>query len=228
MATMVTMVTSTRPATKKGIGSGTKFSGGNGKKPGSNGWKGGDGGNKFSPGKYKVTMWIILASIVMMFAALSSTYVVLASNEQRQPVTMPRMFFLSTAIILTSSWAFTRAKRALVSDQLKTYRKWLSLTLVLGFAFIASQLAGWRELASEGVYFTGQPHSSFFYLFTGLHGAHIFGGITLLLFLFLRARSAKLATDTEKSQTWTSVIGLYWHAMDGIWIWLFLLLLILK
>lgn len=223
------MVTSTRPATKKGIGSGTNFPGGNGKKPGSNGWHGNNGAEKkFSPGKYRVTMWIILASIVMMFAALSSAYVVLAGNEQRRPVSMPRMFFVSTSIIVTSSWTFTKAKRRQFASNSKGYLKWLSLTLVLGLAFLLSQLAGWRELASEGVYFAGQPHSTFFYLFTGLHGAHLFGGIALLLLLLVRTRSAKMVADVPRSQTWTSTVGLYWHAMDAIWIWLFLLLLILK
>src|SRR5678815_4121525 len=113
------MVTSTKKVTDKGIGSGGKFPGPNGKKPGGNGWHG-DGGDdrskrKFSPASYRITMWMVLAAIVMMFGALSAAYV-MVSEEQHQRVPMPRMFFVSTALILVSSVTFRRAKRSLQED----------------------------------------------------------------------------------------------------------------
>jgi len=224
------MVTSTKTATKKGTGSGPRFPGPNGKKPGGNGWQGGDGKRKFSPARYRVTMWVILAAIAMMFVAISGAYIyiILSAGEQRQPVAMPPMFFVSTGIILTSSWTLERAKRSLQLAQSQRYIKWLVLTLGLGFAFLGSQLVGWRELARAGVYFAGHPQSSFFYFFTGVHGAHLIGGIVLLLYLLLRTRNFALAIDSERNLAWAAVVRLYWHAMDAIWIWLFLLLLILK
>src|SRR5215510_13583723 len=128
---MAIMVTSTKTATKKGTGSGPKFPGPNGKKPGGNGWHGGDEKRKFSPARYRITMWVILAAIAMMFAAISGTYayISLSSDEPRQPVAMPPMFFVSTGIILTSSWTLERAKRSLHLAQSKGYVKWLLLTL---------------------------------------------------------------------------------------------------
>jgi cytochrome c oxidase subunit 3 len=222
------MVTSTKTATKKGTGPGPRFPGPNGKKPGGNGWRGGDGKRKFSPARYRITMWVILAAIAMMFAAISSAYIILSTDEQRQPVAMPPMFFVSTGIILTSSWTLQRAKRSLHLAQSKGYIKWLLITLALGLSFLGSQLIGWRELARAGVYFAGHPHSSFFYFFTGLHGAHLIGGILLLTYLLFRTRNFALAVDSEKNLAWAAVVGLYWHAMDAIWIWLFLLLLILR
>jgi cytochrome c oxidase subunit III len=222
------MVTSTKPATKKGVGSGNGFPGPNGKKPGGNGWRGDGSRRGFSPGKYKVTMWVALASIVMMFVALSSAYIVLAGNQDRQPVKMPPMFFVSTAVIVASSWTYHRASRSLSAKVFKGHARWLLITLLLGVAFLGSQLTGWRELAQAGVYFAGQPHSSFFYLFTGLHGAHLTGGIVLLMVLVVRTRRQPVPIDFEKERTWTGVVGLYWHTMDVIWIWLFLLLLVFK
>jgi cytochrome c oxidase subunit 3 len=175
-------------------------------------------------------MWVILAAIAMMFVAISGAYIYIISStgEQRQPVAMPPMFFVSTGIILTSSWTLERAKRSLHLAQSQGYIKWLVFTLVLGFAFLGSQLVGWRELARAGVYFAGHPHSSFFYFFTGVHGAHLLGGIVLLLYLLSRTRNFALAIDSERNLAWAAVVRLYWHAMDAIWIWLFLLLLILK
>src|SRR5215211_3813746 len=103
---MATMVTSTKKATTRGIGSGGNFPGPNGKKPGGNGWHGGDGSKrKFSPATYRITMWVVLAAIVMMFAALSSVYI-MSSEEQRRAIAMSPMFVLSTALILISSGTF--------------------------------------------------------------------------------------------------------------------------
>ena len=138
-------------------------------------------------------MWVVLAAIVMMFAALSSVYV-MSNEEQRQPVAMPPMFFVSTGLILVSSFTFSKAKRSLQLDQLRAHKRWLLVTLVLGVGFLTSQLIGWRELANTGVYFTGHPRSTFFYLATALHGAHLVGGIGLVLYVLLRSlRAAEVA-----------------------------------
>ena len=224
------MVTSTKKATSKGIGSGGRFPGPNGKKPGGNGFHGGDGSKrKFSPSGYRLTMWMVLAAIVMMFGALSAAYLYgRFSEEQHRPVAMPRMFFVSTGLILLSSATFQRAKGSLQQDHAGAYLKWLLVTLALGIAFVGSQLAGWRELARAGVYFSGHPRSTFFYLATALHAGHLLGGIGLVLYLVVRRLRPLWPLYAEKNTAWTRVVGLYWHAMDGIWIWLFVLLLIFK
>ena len=229
---MATMVTSTKKATNKGFGSGGRFPGPNGKKPGGNGFHGGGGSGdrkkrKFSPAGYGLTMWMVLAAIVMMFGALSVAYV-MVSEEKRTPVPMPRMFFVSTALILVSSVTFHRARRSLQQDHTGAYLKWLLATLGLGIAFLASQLIGWRELARAGVYFSGHPRSTFFYLATALHGGHLLGGIGLVFYLVIRRLRPLWPLNAEKNTAWTRVVGLYWHTMDGIWIWLFVLLLIFK
>jgi cytochrome c oxidase subunit 3 len=173
-------------------------------------------------------MWVIPAAIAMMFGNSGAyIYIIASTGEQRQPPQC-RPCSVSTGIILASSWTLERAKRSLHLAQSQGYIKWLVSTLVLGLAFLGSQLVGWRELARAGVYFAGHPHSSFFYFFTGVHGAHLLGGIVLLSYLLLRTRNFALAIDSERNLAWAAVVRLYWHAMDAIWIWLFLLLLILK
>jgi len=222
------MVTSTKKVPSKGIGSGGNFPGPNGKKPGGNGFHGGDPSKrKFSPATYRITMWIVLAAVLMMFAALSSVYI-MSSEEQRRPIAMPSMFFVSTGLILVSSGTFHRAKRSLQQDRPRAYLRWLLITLALGVAFLGSQLIGWRELARAGVYFSGHPRSTFFYLATALHGAHLAGGIGLVFYLVVRRLRLGWLLHGQKNSTWHNVVGLYWHTMDGIWVWLFLLLLIFK
>ena len=222
------MVTSTKKVPSKGIGSGGNFPGPNGKKPGGNGFHGGDQSKrKFSPATYRITMWIVLAAVLMMFAALSSVYI-MSSEEQRRPIAMPSMFLVSTGLILVSSATFHQAKRSLQQDRPRAYLRWLLVTLGLGVAFLGSQLIGWRELARAGVYFSGHPRSTFFYLATALHGAHLAGGIGLVFYLVVRRLRLGWLLHGEKNTTWHNVVGLYWHTMDGIWVWLFLLLLIFK
>jgi cytochrome c oxidase subunit 3 len=222
------MVTSTKKAANRGLGSGGRFPGPNGKKPGGNGFHGGDRSKrKFSPATYRITMWVVLAAVVMMFAALSSVYI-MSSEEQRRPIAMPSMFFVSTGLILVSSGTFHTAKRSLQQDRPRAYLRWLLATFALGVGFLGSQLVGWRELARSGVYFSGHPRSTFFYLATALHGAHLVGGIGLVLYLVFRRVRPGWLLHGAKNSTWHGVVGLYWHTMDGIWVWLFLLLLIFK
>lgn len=223
---MATTVTSTRPETKKGArGGGPKLPGPNGKGPHGNGWHGDGKQRRFSPAAYRIMMWVILAAIVMMFAAMSSIYIALAGGEEWKPIAVPRIFFLSTAVIILSSVTLEFARRGLKAEKRKAYNRWLVLTLLLGFTFLVTQLLAWRELRAQGVYLAGNPHSSFFYLFTGVHGVHLLGGVLALLVLVVRMRMRKKA-DPLRTEASTSAVSRYWHTMDGLWLWLFLLLLI--
>jgi cytochrome c oxidase subunit 3 len=227
---MATTVTSTRSATKKDtrVGGGPKPPGPNGKGPRGNGQPGGhdDKRGKLSPAAYRITTWVVVAAVVMMFAALSGAYIFLSRGEQGVTVAMPRMFFLSTGLILLSSISFESAKRSLKQGGVTSYVRLLAITLFLGLLFLAAQLMGWRELAAQGIYFASHPHSSFFYFLTGVHGIHLLGGILALLYLVDRTRRNGGQVTSERGRTLTDVVSLYWHAMDGLWLWVFLLLLV--
>ncbi len=226
---MATTVTGTRTRESKGVG-GPGLRGPNGKN--GNGWRknGAEDSERRgpSPDTYRITMWVVLASIIMMFVALSSAYIVLSGTDNWRPVRMPGMFFLSTGLILTSSVTIEAAKLSLKRRADEKSARWITVTLILGLAFLLSQLAGWRQLAAQGVYFAGHPHSSFFFIFTGLHGIHLLGGILALGYLVVRGFRNWQGTPTIKRKALTDVVSLYWHVMDGLWIWLFLLLLIWK
>jgi cytochrome c oxidase subunit 3 len=229
---MAARLTGTKTVPKKGTraGKGPGFPGPNGKGPRGNGWKRGDEPKRrLSGSAYRVTMLVVLAAVLMMFAALSGVYLygVFTGDAPRQSVTMPHMFFLSTAVILTSSYSLEHAKRSLKLGKQTSSLQWTGATLLLGLIFLVCQLLGWRELRAQGVYFSGQPHSSFFYFFTGVHGIHLLGGIVALIYLLSRLRQA-LAPLSEKTEITAQVVSIYWHAMDAVWIWLFLLLLLWK
>jgi cytochrome c oxidase subunit 3 len=178
--------------------------------------------------RYRLGTWVAMASILMLFTALSSAYIVrAASSSDWQPLAMPRILLLSSALLLVSSVTLERARRKLKQAASNAYKSWLLLTVVLGVGFLVSQLIAWRQLAKQGVYIASNPHSSFFYLFTAAHAVHLLGGLTALGYLSLRSRASledKSAMAMSKAQAKADAVTLYWHFMDFLWLYLFVLL----
>src|SRR3954454_2104598 len=114
------------------------------------------GGNQPSrdetPHHYRIGVWVAVASILMLFMALTSAYVFRAAVAGWQELRTPPMLWASTAIILASSVAFELARRNLRRDDAPAYSRWLGVAVLLGFAFLASQLLAWRGLIAQGVY----------------------------------------------------------------------------
>jgi cytochrome c oxidase subunit III len=206
-----------RPKEAANLGGGDGF--------GSRGFGGGGGEPRdwsVPPRAYHTGMWMALAAITMLFAAFTSAMVVrkgLGGDWVRTG--LPRILYLNTAVLLMSSLTFEWARGALRSGQDERFRSQLYVTLALGIAFIAGQLIAWRELAHRGVYLATNPSSSFFYLLTGAHGLHLLGGIVALGYLVFRAR--KLA-ESLKGRAAVDVTALYWHFMDGLWIYILIIL----
>lgn len=220
---MATMVTSTRPVVQKGGGPGLPGPGPNG-----NGSKRKDAFREPDSrgNRYRIGMWVALASIVMMFTSLSSAYIVRsATSRDWVPLAMPRILLVSTALILISSVTLEIARRRLKRSLQDAYARFVLLTALLGAGFLASQVIAWRQLAAQGIYLASHPHSSFFYLLTGAHAVHLLGGLLALAFLWIRSRrhTAEPFTVANRQAT-ADAVTIYWHFMDGLWIYLFLLL----
>lgn len=179
-----------------------------------------------SGSRYRIGIWVAIAGIVMLFTALSSAYIVRsASSNDWVPLTMPKVLWLSTTVILVSSLTIELSKRSLKLQRNSRYGMWLLVTAALGSVFVASQLMAWRALARQGVYVSSNPHSSFFYLFTAAHGLHVLGGILALAYLLLRTRKKRDTVEGELRRVGAAEAAtIYWHFMDGLWICLFLLL----
>jgi cytochrome c oxidase subunit III len=165
--------------------------------------------------RYRIGMWVSLASIAMLFTSLSSAYVVRSGTiNDWFPLAVPRVMFGSTALILLSSVSIEIARRKLRHGFVESYSRYLLLTGFLGLGFLISQLLAWRQLVQQGVYIQSHPHSSFFYLLTGVHGLHVLGGLLALTFVWLKSRRQAAA----------DAVSIYWHFMGALWIYLFLLL----
>jgi cytochrome c oxidase subunit 3 len=230
---MATTVTSTERKTLEGIGVWQGPGGGNGKPR--NGHNGGGGkrddgdGRRLSLARSRITIRIVLAGVVMMFGALTVSYIFISLNGEWNPISLPWFLWLSTGLIVLSSLTFRVARKYLKDGFDRFYSRWLLVTALLGLAFLGSQLLAWRQLVAQGIYLASNPHSGFFYLLTGAHGVHLLGGIIAIDYLLLRTRHRRNDQGDElKRETAVEVVALYWHFMDGLWICLFLLLLVWK
>ena len=182
-------------------------------------------GNRFRTGA-----WVVIAGIVMLFTALTSSYIVRsASSNDWRPIAMPKVLWLSTALIVISSMTMEISRRSLKRQRDAGYGRWLMITVVLGLAFLASQLLAWRQLVRQGVYLASNPYNSFFYLFTAAHGLHLLGGILALGYLLLRTTRKRSTLEGELRRAGAAdAATIYWHFMDGLWVALFLLLFFWK
>jgi cytochrome c oxidase subunit 3 len=101
-------------------------------------------------------------------------------------------------------------------------KRWLALGGILGLAFLVGQLAAWRQLVNAGVYVPSTLQSGFFYILTGLHGLHLFGGVVAIGYVMVQALKERL---TALNYEPLKLCALFWHVMDALWIYLFVLLL---
>ena len=181
-------------------------------------------GSSFPISKGQIGVWILLTAVIMLFAGLSSAYIVLRGVPAWQRIELPWLLWPNTAILLLSSIAIDISRRALRRNDLQSMKRWLATGGVLGLAFLIGQLAAWRQLVDAGVYLPSTLQSGFFYILTGLHGLHLLGGVVALGLVLWKAVKDRLSVFNYEP---LKLCALYWHVMDALWIYLFLLLLLL-
>ena len=225
---MAATATGTDQVVKAGIGGGPRPRNGNGFHK--NGGGGDDTPLRFSPARYRIGVWMAIGSILMLFVALISAYVVRsASSDDWHRIAAPKVLWLSTALLLTSSFTIELSRRSLKSKNESGYSLWLMNTVILGIAFVGSQLLAWRQLVRQGAYLASNPYNSFFYLFTAAHGVHVLGGLCALAYLVIRTRGRRNSVEAELRRLGAAdAVTVYWHFMDVLWIGLFMLLTLWK
>jgi cytochrome c oxidase subunit III len=175
----------------------------------------------------KFALWLFMVSVIMVFGAFTSAYIVRQAEGNWMDFAMPSMFWVTTIIILVSSgtmhWAYLAVKR----DNIEMAKVAISITTVLGVAFLVGQLMGWSELINEGVHFVGRDGSgvsgSFLYVISGVHGVHVISGVIFLLFVLVAVFRFKAHS---KSLLRIEMCATYWHFLDVLWLYLFVFLLL--
>jgi cytochrome c oxidase subunit 3 len=204
--------------------------GGGGKLPPTGGDDGGDSGRRRGPQRpssrrYATAILIAIVSIVMFFMAMASAYIYLRANSNRWvPLHLPWIIWVNTAFLLLSSGAMEFARRRLALADVAQFRKLWAGATTLGVLFLIGQLVAWRQFVLAGFYVSTNQASSFFYIFTGLHGLHLLGGICALLYVSFRKFEKAKVSRTVAAE----VASYYWHFMDGLWLFLLALLVLGK
>ena len=188
---------------------------------------GGDGGGsrggspRVPERAYFTVVQLSLAGIVMFFMALTSSFLVRKGlGNDWVSFTLPRVIWVNTLVLLASSATIVIAVRQIERGMVTAFRQWWAYTTALGVIFLIGQLLAWRQLAGEGVYLITNPSSSFFYLLTALHGLHLAGGILALLYVRFRPWQRSRINQLTAAR----LASIYWHFMDGLWIFLLALL----
>jgi cytochrome c oxidase subunit 3 len=197
--------------------------------PGGGGDDDGDRGGSGVPGAGLLAMRFLLVSISMLFLTIGVVYHERAKAPAHwQHIHVPPLLWLSTALILASTWTLELARAAFERKNSLRYARWLELTAAIGVAFLGTQVFALRELAGQGIYLRNNPHSSLFYVLTGVHGLHLLGGIAALVFLLIKAsvRPEVVLFDFKRQRNRAAAAALYWHFLAGIWLCLFLALLL--
>lgn len=177
----------------------------------------------------KLLLWFAMASMTMMFAGITSAFVVSKSREDwMKDFQFPSAFYFSTLAIVLCSVTFHLAQKAIQKDNRSLVSSLLLVTLGLGIAFVALQFAGFAQLIDQGYYFTG-PESNiattFLYVIAVVHMAHLAGGIISLLIIIYNHFKQKY----NSTQFLGIELGaMYWHFLDFLWICLFLFLYFFK
>jgi cytochrome c oxidase subunit 3 len=173
---------------------------------------------------HKFALWVAIASIIMMFAGLTSAYIVKSGQANWQEVQTPAIFWASTAVLLLSSITMQSALRAVKQRSMPTYRVLLALTLVLGIIFVVLQWLGFSWMWERGVRFEGSGAGQFLYIIFGLHAIHVLGGIIALAVILAKQY---LGRSRTYNSTPAEVMSTYWHFVDVLWIYLLVFFLFL-
>jgi cytochrome c oxidase subunit 3 len=171
--------------------------------------------------RYQTAILLAMVSICMFFMALSAAFLVRKTGKDWVNFKLPSIIWVNTIVLLTSSLTIDLARRRLALNDLVGFKTMWRATTALGVAFVVGQVVAWRDLVQMGFYVGSNPSSSFFYVFTAAHAAHLIGGILALFYVLFRdfRKTARLSLPVA-----AEVTSYYWHFMDGLWLFLVALL----
>ena len=170
----------------------------------------------------KFVLWLFMVSIVMIFASLTSAYIVRQAEGNWELFSLPKIFYYSSGVIFLSSVAMHWALSCARKNNVPLLRIAISITTVLGMTFLIMQYLGWQELQTMGIFFDGNVSGAFLYVLTGVHAAHLVTGVIFLVIMLVAAFQYKVHS---KQMLKIEMCATYWHFLDGLWIYLFFFLL---
>lgn len=174
---------------------------------------------------HKFTLWVAIGSITMMFAGLTSAYIVKRNQPNWLTFDIPVIFWYSTAVIVLSSITIMLSRKYFAQKEMAKYRQLMAVTTLLGILFVIMQFIGFKQLTAEGITLTKNVAYSFLYIIVGLHALHVLGGVIALIVIYLKGFSKRIKSYSAVP---VEVMSIYWHFVDLLWIYLLVFLLMIR
>ncbi|MCB0492459.1 MAG: cytochrome c oxidase subunit 3 [Cyclobacteriaceae bacterium] len=171
----------------------------------------------------KFAMWLFVASVGMLFASLTSAYIVRQAEGNWLYFDLPATLYWTTAVIVLSSVTMQMAYWAAKKDLLDRVKVLVSITMGFGLVFLVGQWMAWLDLIDNNIHLIGNPSGSFLYIITGLHGLHIISALVYLVIVLVSAYRFKIHS---RSLAQIEMCTTYWHFLGGLWLYLFIFLLL--
>lgn len=174
----------------------------------------------------KFALWLFIVSVVMLFGAWTSAYIVKRGEPGWSSFELPGEFWFSTLIIILSSVTMVWAQRSARRDNLEQTKVALGLTTALGVLFLLGQWMAWQKMVEMNYYFSGtgsNSSSSFIYVLSGFHGLHIISGLIVLALALVATFRYKVHS---RNMLRMELCSTYWHFLGGLWLYLFVFLLL--
>ena len=181
-------------------------------------------------GLYTIGLATTLAFVTVTFAALILVFFIRARVPFNwKPILLPPLLWFDTALLVGSSVTYEIAHRKLRVNDQRGFYKWMQITTGLAVAFLIGQLAVWGQVLASGQLVKNNPHSSFFFIFSGMHAAHILVGIAGLATLLYRTHEPASGPRWQmNTRVLTNAMAIFWHYLDGLWVLLLILLILVR
>ena len=176
----------------------------------------------FDPAQFG--LWAFLGTVSMLFIGFTSAYIVRRTGIDWRPLPLPRLLWWNTAALLFSSVALEVARRRRAALDLHGLRLWLGATALLASLFVAGQFQAWRVLRALGFFLSSNPHSSFFYMLSGVHLFHLGGGLVWFALVLYRLRGPRYAPAAGGRTL--SLFATYWHFLGLLWAYVLFLIFV--
>lgn len=173
----------------------------------------------------KFVMYCACASIVMIFAGLSSAYIVKRSQVNWLTFDIPIIFYYSTGVIILSSITLILSRRFFLNREMRRYKAWLFISAILGITFVILQYLGFKDFWNSGFTLTRNVAFSFLYIIVGVHAVHVLGGVTALIVMYIKSFSH---SRKNYDAIYIDLMNTYWHFVDLLWIYLLVFFILIR
>lgn len=182
---------------------------------------------------YRVLLILLLFGISMIFLSLSFSLVYTRIQNDLDPIRLPFIFYFNTLLLLLTSYTLWRANQNYLTDDTESYIKSLIVTVIITLIFLISQIYGWGSMFNQNIFINSDNSAAYLYVISGLHFAHVLGGLPFLILFIIKAKrhmkepvSVLVYFSDPEKRLKLKLLSLYWHYLDGLWIYLVLFFLI--